>query len=777
MYLKQVNKILLTSMISICTANVAFASDKTSDITHEVTSYEQSAYGETKGYVLTKSSTGSKMDIDITEIPQSLSVVSSDMMNDRAVQSIQNVTSYTSAVLQSLGENGDTRANYGTLRGISYLYKSSFLDDLKLLWGSHAVPTIDPYSLQRVEILKGPSSVLYGASAPGGLLNMQSKKPNNIASKEIGIQAGSENLKSIFVDINDSINDKVLFRITSKFKSNDSQLDKSSNKSYFVNPSFTFLLNDDTTLDLLLSHTYNETKGLGVSYSGAKSIFNYHNEIAKNAAGIKQYINLMATKPGYGALAPLAAMPTSAYVQYLENAASKINAANLKSSMMVGLPNDEKLEKTADSISLVLNHTINENTKIKSKIRYMKIDSTFNNTQPNSNGILDLLTMQKKVWEFPLAFHERSIKLDSFAMDNNIEYSWNTKSTENISLFGLDYQYFKYNNQAKNAVNYSFDILNPDYSQTITKSTQNRYDTDFKTEQIGLYASNQMKINDKIIISSALRYDILKDKVTFNIANPKNKNRDVSENNISGRLGLAYLFDNGISPYISYATSFQANTGIDKNFNTFSPSIGEQIEVGAKYKPKNMNALFTFAAYKIIQKDSLQKDPTDNAFMVQSGDTEVKGIEFDITSKPNENSNLTFSLSRTSGKEINMANKKHEGRKLGNLPELAASIWSDYTFNKTAVGDLKLGLGIKYTGKSKFLQGDYFNFGEGRPEKLFDVDSYTMVDALISTKYNKWNIALNVNNVFDKKARLSNNAIQSAQTQGRTYALSASYKF
>ena len=193
MYLKQVNKILLTSMISICTANVAFASDKTSDITHEVTSYEQSAYGETKGYVLTKSSTGSKMDIDITEIPQSLSVVSSDMMNDRAVQSIQNVTSYTSAVLQSLGENGDTRANYGTLRGISYLYKSSFLDDLKLLWGSHAVPTIDPYSLQRVEILKGPSSVLYGASAPGGLLNMQSKKPNNIASKEIGIQAGSEN--------------------------------------------------------------------------------------------------------------------------------------------------------------------------------------------------------------------------------------------------------------------------------------------------------------------------------------------------------------------------------------------------------------------------------------------------------------------------------------------------------------------------------------------------------------------------------------------------------
>ena len=174
MYLKQVNKILLTSMISICTVNVAFASDKTSDITHEVTSYEQSAYGETKGYVLTKSSTGSKMDIDITEIPQSLSVVSSDMMNDRAVQSIQNVTSYTSAVLQSLGENGDTRANYGTLRGISYLYKSSFLDDLKLLWGSHAVPTIDPYSLQRVEILKGPSSVLYGASAPGGLLNMQS---------------------------------------------------------------------------------------------------------------------------------------------------------------------------------------------------------------------------------------------------------------------------------------------------------------------------------------------------------------------------------------------------------------------------------------------------------------------------------------------------------------------------------------------------------------------------------------------------------------------------
>ena len=176
MYLKQVNKILLTSMISICTANVAFANNNTSDITHEVTSYEESAYGETKGYRATKSSTGSKMDINITEIPQSVSVITKDLMEVQDAQTIQQAIAYTAAIAQPYGENGDNRFNWATIRAGASLYASTFLDGLKLGYYSFSIPKTDMYALEKVEILKGPSSVLYGASSPGGVLNLQSKK-------------------------------------------------------------------------------------------------------------------------------------------------------------------------------------------------------------------------------------------------------------------------------------------------------------------------------------------------------------------------------------------------------------------------------------------------------------------------------------------------------------------------------------------------------------------------------------------------------------------------
>ena len=226
----KLSNILCASIISVCTSSLLYAEETSSDIVQDVIGYEDSAYGQQKGFVATKSSTGSKMDIDIREIPQSVSVVTNDMMSTIGAQSIQNVTSYISSINQSYGENGDTRTNYGQLRGIGYLYKSTFLDGMKLLYGGHLIPKTDPYSLERVEVLKGPASVLYGASAPGGLINMQSKVPTIEPLKEVGISYASNNNKSVFADISDAINKKTLFRLTGKYKEGDNELQDSTNK-------------------------------------------------------------------------------------------------------------------------------------------------------------------------------------------------------------------------------------------------------------------------------------------------------------------------------------------------------------------------------------------------------------------------------------------------------------------------------------------------------------------------------------------------------------------
>ena len=744
MKINHLNTLLYTSMISVFTANLMFAQDiKNTDITHDVVGFEESAYGETKGYLTKKSSTGSKMNVDISEIPQSMSVITKDMISTRNAQSIQTVTSYTSAIANPYGENGDTRTNYGVIRGIGYIYKSSFLDGLKLLHADQMVPKIDPYALERVEVLKGPASVLYGASGPGGLLNLQSKKPSNSPSKEVGLTYSSFNNKTIFADLNDKVNDKLLFRMTGKYKKGDNELQRSTNESYFFNPSLTYLIDDNTTIDFLASIAKDEIKGLGMTYSASKNIINYHNSIIA---------------AGGAALNPT--LPTQA---------TEINNANLSSDMLIGLPDQEVFEKNHKSITSSLNKVINDDLKFKSTFRYMKMDGKMNYSSPSPSNLAQLYV---NLSNLPMEFIESESDTKTFAMDNNLEYKWNTSNTSNTSLFGLDIQQVDLNVKTKDAVQYNFEILNPDYSQKVTSASTFKKDEKTKTKQIGLYAQNHMKINENFVVSASLRYDKLEQKNTNNLTNTSSTQKD---NNLSSRLGFVYLFENGISPYITYSTSFQTNIGSDKNGKNFEPSIGKQIEIGTKYKPKNMNALFTIAAYKLEQEDNLAKDPSNSNYKIQQGDVEVKGIEFDAIINPSENSNIVFSITKSKGKEVNMANPIYEGRDLGDLPKLTASLWTDYTFKKTIIGDLKLGAGIKYIGKNKGLSTDYFS--AGRPQKLFDVKAYTLTDALIATNYKNTNIAFNVYNVFDKNAQINNNLIQSGETQGRTFNLTMKYKF
>jgi len=743
MQLKQLNKLFITSMISICTVNILLADTKKSDIIHDVVGFEESAYGEHKGYLATKSVTGSKMDVNITEIPQSVSVITKDAMEVRNPQTIQSATSYTAAIANPYGENGDIRTNYGIIRGIGYIYKSSFLDGLKLLHAGQLIPNVDPYFLEKVEVLKGPSSVLYGASGPGGLLNLQSKKPNDEASKEIGISFSSFNNKTILADINDKINDKLLFRLTGKYKEGDNELDRSTNKSYFFNPSLTYLIDDDSSLDIQASIAKDQIKGLGMTYSASKSTINYHKSIID---------------AGGAALNPT-----------LPAQANEIENANLPSTMFIGLPDQEIFEKEHKSLSTTYSKNISEDLKFRSTIRAMKMDGIFNYSTPSAARLGQLYADLSNI---PMEFLELESDLNSLAMDNNLQYKWGNPNIENTSLFGLDFQYLQLKQKRKTPVQYSFDVLAPDYSQVVVSPNTYSIDGKIDSSQLGLYVQNHMKINDKIVVSSSLRYDKVKEKNTNNLTNTASTQKDT---NLSGRLGFIYLFDNGISPYATYSTSFQTNVGADKSGKNFEPSIGKQIEVGAKYQPENINALFTLAAFKLEQEKNLAKDPTDSNFKIQQGDAEVKGIELDANVSPNENSNIIFSLARLRGKEINMANPLYEGRQLGDLPKLTASLWADYTFFNTAIGDLKLGAGVKYIGKNKGLSTDYF--APGRPQKLFDVKPYTITDALVSTHYKNTNISLNVFNVFDKNAKLNNNLIQSGETQGRTFNVTLKYKF
>ena len=750
MYLKQVNKILLTSMISICTANVAFASNKTSDIIHEVTSYEESAYGPLKGYIAKKSSTGSKMDLDIKEIPQSVSVITNDMMKTRNTQTIQNTTSYTSSITQIYGENGDTTTNYGYIIGIGQIYKSSFLDGLKLGYYSFTNPKTDMYAVEKVEILKGPASVLYGASSPGGLLNLQSKKANNNNNKEIIISINDKKSKSISLDINNIITEDLSLRLTGKFTSTP-LTDSSYNdeKLYFFNPSIKYYINDNTSIDILASFAKDIMPGAGIA-SGAGHVLTYHKEISK-------YQNVFSQ--GNPVVASM-----------IEAAAQKATDANLSNSLIIG-NNSDILERKTISLSTLLNHKINDSLEINSNIRVSKLDGKY------LNSFFDGKEMSTFISSFnytniPLSQSKYVFDLETLAMDNNIQYKWNTSNVENTSMFGLDIQVQEANKKMYRNLPYNLNLLNPDYSKNIGTHTNLLSKENEKLKPVALYVQNQAKINEKIILSTALRYDKVKKESKDTVLNTSSTQND---NNISGRIGLAYIFDNGFTPYASYSTSFSTNPGTGKNGKSYIPSIGKQFEIGAKYKLKQFNTFISAAAYKIEETNILTTDPQDDNFSIQESSSDIKGLEFDITMEPINNLNMIISLSKISAKEVNPLDPKLDGSKITSVPDMSASLWSDYTIKKTKIGDLKFGAGLKYIGKIVISVKEDFDILNGSPTTKRKVDAYTLVDAMIGTKYKDINFAFNVANIFDKQARVNPASTQYSLTSGRSYNFSLKY--
>ncbi len=763
MNLKTLNRFVLTSMISICTANIAFAQSKTSDITHEVSSTGQSAYGELKGYVATKSSTGSKMDIDIAEIPQSVSVITNDMISIKNEASVQSLIAYDSSVSFPSGLM-DLRTNYGKIRGLDLIYNSTFLDGLKQVPYGAAMPFVFPYALERIEILKGPSSVLYGDSGPGGLLNLQSKKANTTNSAEVGISYGSNQSKSVFTDINRKINENLFVRVTADYSKADAQLDESSTDSYFLNPTVKYLIDDNTSLDVSASFAKHSIDSLGLGYSGAPANLVYQNSVLKNFDALNTIAGGFLNKAA------------------LTKSAKELNDIYLKDNMFIGLADYELFEKKQTSITATLNKEINTNLNLTSSIRFNKISANTYFSQPDSAGMLTptgpLFTADLS--KFPMSFIESESEIKSIILDNNLQYNWGSKNIENSSIFGLDIQKSKGKKQRTKPVAYVYNLKNPNPHQKITRTNLLSTKENQDITQLGLYASNNMKINSKYVLSTSLRYDKINDKIENEISGSKNTQKD---DNISGRVGLIYLMDNGMSPYVSYSTSFQTNFGTTKSGSAFKPSTGKQIETGIKYRPENINMFATLSIFDLSLEDAVEVDPNDTSFKIQDSEQNVKGIELNITASPLENLNLVFSLAKLHSEYKKAGYSFLKGKSVSRVPELTASLWTDYTFSKSKLGKIKIGAGIKYIGELSSYQGDNLNPAHVFPGNYglekFTAKSYTLADAMIATQLDKWNISLNIYNLFNKKATTGGytDSVSLSPIQERTFKLTATYKF
>ncbi|MGB8663734.1 MAG: ferrichrome porin FhuA [Serratia inhibens] len=608
---------------------------------------QESAWGPVGTYVAKHSATGTKTDTPIEKNPQSVSVVTREEMDMRQPDTVKGALAYAPGVYASRGSS--TTYDSVAIRGFPAVNTNQYLDGLRLQGDNYTEASVDPYFLERAELLRGPVSVLYGKSSPGGLVAMVSKRPTTEPLHEIQFKMGTDNLFQTGFDFSDALDDNGVYsyRLTGLAKDSDAQQNMAKEKRYAIAPSFSWRPDDRTNFTLLA---------------------NIQND---------PYTGFYGWLPKQGTLIPLpdgSKLPTS----FNDGEASNYFA---RKQRMIGYS---------------FEHAFNDTWAVRQNLRYMQLESDMKSIYGSGVSATAPTTLNR-------AYVQSKEHLNSFSVDTQAQARLKTGDVDHTLLFGVDYSRMRNDINSGFGSASSLNMTDPQYGNDGTTVTF-PYNYLNRQEQTGLYVQEQGEWNQWLLTLGG-RYDWAKTSANNRIDNYTNER---SDGQFTWRGGLNYLFDNGITPYFSYSESFEPTLDTSANGQTFIPSIGKQYEAGVKYVPKDRPVVLTGALYQLTKNNNLTPDPDNAQFSVQSGEIRSRGVELEAKAALNANVNLIASYTYTDAKYTR--DNTYQGKPTTEIPKHMASLWADYSFHETVVSGLILGSGVRYVGSSSSFNSDNSTF-------------------------------------------------------------------
>ncbi|EEV5842665.1 ferrichrome porin FhuA [Escherichia coli] len=675
---------------------------------------QESAWGPAATIAARQSATGTKTDTPIQKVPQSISVVTAEEMALHQPKSVKEALSYTPGV--AVGTRGASNTyDYLIIRGFAADGQSqnNYLNGLKLQGNFYNDAVIDPYMLERAEIMRGPVSVLYGKSSPGGLLNMVSKRPTTEPLKEVQFKAGTDSLFQTGFDFSDALDDDGVYsyRLTGLARSANAQQKGSEEQRYAIAPAFTWRPDDKTNFTFL-SYFQNEPE---TGYYG--------------------------WLPKEGTVEPL---PNGKRLPTDFNEGAKNNTYS-RNEKMIGYSFDHEFN---DTFTVRQNLRFAQN-KVSQKSVYgygMCSDPLYTKDQEALKAS-PCLSIPQSQWGHTLTrqYVIDNEKLENFSVDTQLQSKFATGSVDHTLLTGVDFMrmrndidsWFGYAGSVAPSDIYNLDRSDFDFGAHPNPSGP--YRVLLKQKQTGLYVQDQAQW-DKVLVTLGGRYDWA-DQSSFNRDYGNKSEHDDKE--FTWRGGVNYLFDNGVTPYFSYSESFEPASQTDANGDLFAPSKGKQYEVGVKYVPEDRPIVVTGALYQLTKTNNLMADPNGSLFSVEGGEIRARGVELEAKAALSASVNVVGSYTYTDAEYT--TDTTYKGNTPAQVPKHMASLWADYTFFDGPLSGLTLGTGGRYTGSSY-----------GDPANSFKVGSYTVVDALVRYDLARVgmagsNVALHVNNLFDRE--------------------------
>ncbi len=658
------------------------------------------ALGSMDGYLATHSSVATKTSKELAKTSQSVSVVTATQIEEQGSRTVAESMRYTAGVLTN--PYGSThRYDYLAMRGINDgSVDNIIIDGLKSMGdpGSFTSLQIDPYFLERIDVLKGPSSVLYGRSNPGGLAALTTKRPEFQQAGRIDLSFGSHDYKQTAFDFTGPLSDKIAYRVVGLAKDSNVQVDHVEETRYSLMPSLAINLDDDTLLNLY-AYLQHEPNG------------GYHGSV-----------------PASGTL-------------------HKRNGQRISASFFEGDPDKEEFKRTQQMVGYEFEHRFNDVWSARQNFRYL--DATTENSQVWGNGYLSDSSNQ-----LVRGFSGGEEHLHGWIVDNMLQADFATGAAQHTVVTGLDYQY------SKNKVRYDrdytsitpLDVFNPSYPANDLSGLTTVSEALRRQKQAGLYVQDLIQLGGWNF-SAGLRQDWY--DVSIDDYRQGTKDANVG-NKLSGHVGVLYAFDNGLSPYVSYSTSFNPTSNYSDGAQILEPTTGEQWEFGLKFQPPGTEDLYTLSFFSIEMENLFAKENnfTDSYEYKGVGGIDSRGVEFEARVQLTDNLQLlgsyTYNDVEYSKSYYIFADNTYtnvvdaKGNTPYQTPGQMGSLWADYAFKDGLLAGLTIGAGARYVGESY-----------GSDLNDFKVPSYTLFDASVSYDFGNLglhgtSLRVNANNLTDE---------------------------
>lgn len=630
------------------------------------------------------------------DLPQSAAVIGEVLIRDQQAQKLSDVIKNVNGVYLGTAR-ASTQENFYA-RGYGFTSNNMFKNGSRMNTGT--MPEVS--SLESVEVLKGGAAILYGNVAPGGILNMVTKKPKFQFGGEVAFRSGSYDLYKPMFDVYGPLTGKIAYRINGAFESAGSYRDNVSSKRYYVNPSLLFKLSDKTELIIEGDHLRHEFT------------------------------------PDFG-------------IGSLDN--NKISPLSRNAFLGTNWQYSTSIQSNA---SATLKRKLSSNWNLDVIAAYQEYSRDYfavERIQAKANGD----------WARPLGRTDQNERY--LTAQANIHGRFKTGTIQHTFLAGADAERYltdSYTYDVQGKIYDTINLMDPDkFIARTDMPTANRVTfVETPVNRAGMYVQDLVSLSEKFKMLVGVRWS-MQESQAAETRYLKNDSVAIStyqkDEAFSPRVGLVYRPTANTSLFASYSNSFSVNKGTDIFGNALPASIIDQFELGIKNILLKGKLTANLTAYRIINNNLAQTAQFDknglpnnnSAFKELSGQTTSDGVELDITANPATGFSLMGGYSFNNMRFTKTPETKGsyvEGERLVNTPAHTANTSVFYTFQRGALKNLKLGAGVFYVGE-RF--GGWNNTKDQAQDysRLIAVNGFTTVDVSAGYSLKKVSLLAKVSNL------------------------------